>query len=82
MAVEKSDLLIFAVAMADRGLSGVVPAVDRAVGIPVAETREIVHRGIIGRKSYDKLGLGGPRWIWGMTLGSAEMIVEPWLPLL
>jgi hypothetical protein len=43
VAVEQSDLLMFAVAVADREIAGVSLTVERAVGILTAEAREVVH---------------------------------------
>jgi hypothetical protein len=71
LAVKESDLLMFAVAIADREIAGVALAVDRAVVVLAAEAREVVHgcgssrimvsRRIIGRKSQDKPRLGKPQ---------------------
>jgi hypothetical protein len=69
VTVEQSNLLMFAIAIADREVSGVALAVERTVGILAAEAREVVQgcessrevadRRIIGRKPQDKMGLDG-----------------------
>jgi hypothetical protein len=69
LAVEQSDVVVLAVAVADREIAGVASAVERAIGILAAEAREVVHgwgpsrgvadRKIIGRNPQDKLGLDG-----------------------
>jgi hypothetical protein len=43
VAVEQSDLLMFAVAVADREIAGIPLTMERAVGILTAEAREVVH---------------------------------------
>jgi hypothetical protein len=43
IAVEQSDRLMFAVAVADREIAGVSLTMERAVGILAAEAREVVH---------------------------------------
>jgi hypothetical protein len=43
VAVEQADLLMSAVAVADREVAGVSSAVERAVGVLAAEAREVVH---------------------------------------
>jgi hypothetical protein len=77
VAVEQSDVLVFAVAIADREVAGVTPTMEPAVGILAAETREVVHgrntsrevadRRLIGRKPQDKSELGGPQQLWDTT---------------
>jgi len=44
LAVEESDLLMFAVAIADREVAGVASGVERALGVLAAEARKVVHR--------------------------------------
>jgi hypothetical protein len=44
VAVEQADVVLLAVAVADREVCGVSLAVEGAVGILAAEAREIVHR--------------------------------------
>ena len=43
VAVEQTDLVLLAVALADGEISGVASAVERAVGILATEAREVVH---------------------------------------
>jgi hypothetical protein len=43
VAVEQSDVVVLAVAGADREVTGVAPSEEGAVGILAAEAREIVH---------------------------------------
>jgi hypothetical protein len=43
VAIEQSDLLMPAVAVADREIAGVASAVERAFGVLAAEAREVVH---------------------------------------
>ena len=43
VAVELAELLVLAVAAADREVAGVPPAVERTVGILAAEAGEVVH---------------------------------------
>ncbi len=57
VAVELPELLVLAVAAADREVAGVAPAVERAVGILAAETGEIVH-------GADEPGAMGGGAIW------------------
>ena len=71
LAVEQSDVVVLAVAVADREIPGVATAVERAIGILAAETREVVHgwgpsredadRRSIGRNPQGKYGLNGPQ---------------------
>ena len=46
VAVELAELLVLAVAAADREVAGVAPAVERTVGILAAEACEVVHQGL------------------------------------
>jgi hypothetical protein len=67
LAVKESNLLVFPVTIADREVTGIALAVERASRILAAEAREVVHgcgsswavadRRAIGRKSQDKVGL-------------------------
>jgi hypothetical protein len=43
VAVEQPDVVLLAVASADREISGVAPSVGGAVGILAAEASEVVH---------------------------------------
>jgi hypothetical protein len=66
-AVQEPDLLVFAVASADREVAGVALSVERALGVLAAESCEVVHGcrssrpvasgAIIGRKSQIMLSL-------------------------
>ena len=44
-AVEQSDVVLFAVAGADRQVAGVATGIEGAVGVLTAEAREVVHAG-------------------------------------
>jgi len=44
-AVEQSDVVLLAVAGADREIAGVSGAVEGALGVLTAEAREVVHSG-------------------------------------
>jgi hypothetical protein len=67
VAEEEPDLFVLAVAVADRQVAGVAPAVKRAGRILAAEAREVAHgcepgrvvagREAIGRKPHDTLRL-------------------------
>ena len=46
VAVELAELLVLAVAAADREIAGIASAIERAVGILAAEARKIVHESI------------------------------------
>jgi len=46
LAVEQSDLVLLAVAGADREIGGVPLAVEGAFRVLTAEAREVVHRGV------------------------------------
>ena len=46
VAVELAELLVLAVAAADREVAGVASAVERTVGILAAEAGEVVHGGV------------------------------------
>jgi hypothetical protein len=80
VAVEQSDVPVFAVAVPDREISGVASAVERAIGILAAEAREVVpgwdpsrevaDRRIIGRNPQDKLGVRWP----AITLGHDRVL--------
>jgi len=43
MAVEQSDVVLFAVAGADREIAGVATRIEGALGVLTAEAREVVH---------------------------------------
>jgi hypothetical protein len=43
LAVEQSDVVLLAVAGADREITGITGAVQGALGVLTAETREVVH---------------------------------------
>ncbi len=45
LAVEQSDVVLFAVASADRESAGIAAGVEGALGILAAEAREVVHAG-------------------------------------
>jgi hypothetical protein len=45
LAVEQSDVLLLAVAGADREIAGVTATVEGALGVLTAEAREVVHAG-------------------------------------
>jgi hypothetical protein len=45
VAVEQPDVVLLAVASADREISGVAPSVGGAVGILAAEASEVIHTG-------------------------------------
>jgi hypothetical protein len=65
VAIELAELLVLAVTAADREVGGVASAVEAAVGILAAESREFVHDayrpGAIGR-----VDIG--RWLADMSL--------------
>jgi hypothetical protein len=45
LAVKQSDVVLLAVAVADREIAGVAAGVEGAVGVLTAEAREVVHAG-------------------------------------
>jgi DNA-binding NarL/FixJ family response regulator len=45
LAVEKSDVVLLAVAGADREIAGIAAGVEGALGVLAAEAREVVHAG-------------------------------------
>ena len=64
VAVELAELLVLAVAAADREVAGVASARERAVGILAAEARKIVHEAI--QPVYGGVEIGG--WVGSMSL--------------
>jgi hypothetical protein len=58
VAVEQAELILFAVAGADREVSGVALAVARAVGVLAAEACEVVH-------GSDRIERVGPEAVMG-----------------
>src|SRR5262249_55184879 len=55
-AVEQADVVLFAVAGADREIAGVAAGVEGAVGVLAAEAREVVHAGNrSGQKGSDEV---------------------------
>jgi hypothetical protein len=58
LTVEQSDVVLLAVAGADREVSGVTRAVEGALGVLTAEAREVVHAGdwSVQRKSDEVRG--------------------------
>jgi hypothetical protein len=56
VAVEQSDVILFAVAGADGEIAGVAPGVEDALGVLTAEAREVVHaKGRSGQRGTDEL---------------------------
>jgi len=59
VAVELAELLVLAVAAADREIAGVAPAVEPTVGIVAAEAGQVVH-GVSGLGALGQNGI--TRW--------------------
>jgi len=76
VAVELAELLVLAVAAADREVAGVASARERAVGILAAEARKIVHEAI--QPVYGGVEIGG--WVGSRLTSLSEKRADCFTP--